>query len=64
MRVGLKWTDEAARASRDRAVEQIAAIAHDLAEGREVTVESTIADEVRRRDAQLWARLEARGRES
>jgi hypothetical protein len=59
--VGLKWTDDDAKSSRDRAVAAIVAIATSLAEGREVTVDSAIAEEVRRRDAQMWARLEARG---
>ena len=62
--MGLKWTDDDAKSSRDRAVEAIVAVATSLAEGREVTVDSAVVEEVRRRDAQMWARLEARGRPS
>lgn len=62
--MGRKWTDDEAKASHVRAVEGLVAIATDLVEGREVTVDSAVAQEVLRRDAQMWASLEARGRSS
>lgn len=62
--MGRKWTDDDAKSSHDRAVEELVAIATSLAEGRMLTADSSIADEVRRRDAQMWARLDARGRGS
>ncbi|NYI39928.1 hypothetical protein [Demequina lutea] len=56
--------DDGAQASHDHAVEELVAIATGLAQGREVTVDSAIAGEARRRDAEMWASLGARGHAS
>jgi hypothetical protein len=60
--MGRKWTDADAKVSHDRAVEDLVAIATNVAEGREVVIDSATAEEVRRRDAQMWARVESKGR--
>jgi len=62
--MGRKWTDDEAKALHGRAVEGLVAIATDLVEHREVTVDSAVARAVLSRDAQMWASLEARDRSS
>jgi hypothetical protein len=60
--VGFKWTDAENEASRKRAARELAKIAREVADKREFTVDEQMAQEVRRRDARMWALREAQGR--
>jgi hypothetical protein len=56
--VAHEWTDDDARVSHDRAVNELIAILTRLSEGRQVTIDSAMSADVQRRDAQMWDRVE------
>lgn len=62
--MGYKWTDANSMASRDGVAGGLLELARSIADGREITVDERMANEVRRRDTQMWAQLKAQGRTS
>ncbi|NTV38981.1 MAG: hypothetical protein HGA51_03355 [Demequinaceae bacterium] len=59
--MGINWTDDDAKASHDRAVTGLLAIAMRLAEGRDIPADAAIAREVRLSDAAMWADVDSGG---
>ncbi len=59
----MKWTGAEAEGSANRALAALTALATSVAERRQICRDSTMAAEVRRRDAQQWSRDQDAGGE-